>query len=108
MRGYVPMEGCTHTDRENDWETYVPTVNLIRIRFILIVAQILDLNTQMVNFFLAFTHDDLGMQVYMELSEGMNLKGKGENSLHYVLRLSKSSYGLKQGSHKWYCLFGVN
>ena len=83
------MEGCKHTD-------------LTSIRFLLIVAQILDLKTQVVDFFLAFPHTDLGVPVYTELSKDTDLEGKGGNSLHYVLRFSKSLYGLKQGSHNWY------
>ena len=84
------------------WETYAPTVNWISIRFLLSVAQILDLNTQAINFVLAFPQADFDVPVYMELPTGMDLEEKRENSSQYVLRLSKSLYGLKQGSHNWH------
>ena len=42
------------------------------------------------------------MPVYTELPTGMDLEGKGKNSLHYVLCLSKSLYSLKQGSNNWH------
>jgi len=97
---------CAHggmqTYGENYWETYAPTVNWISIRFLLIIAQILDLNTEVIDFVLAFPQADLGVPVYMELPAGMDLEGRGENSSYYVLRLSKSLYGLKQGSHNWH------
>ena len=87
---------------ENYWETYAPTVNWISIRFLLIIAQILDLDTQAIDFVLAFPQADLDVPVYMELPAGMDLEGQGENSSHYILRLSKSLYGLKQGSFNWH------
>ena len=97
---------CAHggmqTYGENYWETYAPTVNWISIRFLLIIAQILDLDTQAIDFVLAFPQADLDVPVYMELPAGMDLEGQGENSSHYILRLSKSLYGLKQGSFNWH------
>ena len=97
---------CAHggmqTYGQNYWETYAPTVNWISIRFLLIIAQILDLNTQAIDFVLAFPQADLDVPVYMELPAGMDLEGKGENSSGYVLRLNKSLYGLKQGSYNWH------
>ena len=75
-------------------------MNWISIRFLLIVAQILDLDTQAINFVLALLQAGLDMPVGIELQAGIDLEEKGENSLHQVLRLSKSLDGVKQGSHK--------
>ena len=77
-------------------------MNWISIRFLLIVAQILDLDTQAIDFVLAFPRADLDVPVYMELPAGMDLEEQGENSSRYMLRLSKSLYGLKQGSFNSY------
>ena len=82
----------------NYWDTYAPTVNWISIMFLLVVAQILDLNAQAIDFVLAFPQADLEVPVYMELPAGMDLEGRGVSSSSYVLKLSKSLYGLKQGS----------
>ena len=62
----------------------------------------LDLNTQAIHFVLAFPQVDLDVQVHIELPAGMDLEGKEENSLYYVVHLSKFVYGLKQGSHNWH------
>ena len=97
---------CAHGGMQiygvNYWDTYAPTVNWISIRFLLIVAQLLDLNTQAIDFVLAFPQADLEVPVYMELPAGMDLEGKGEESSRYLLKLKKSLYGLKQGSLSWH------
>ena len=77
-------------------------MNWIKNRSLLIVAQILDLDTQTINLVLAFLQAGLDMSVYMDFPAGIDLEEKGENSLHYVLWLSKSLYCLKQGSHDWH------
>ena len=61
------------TYRENYWETYAPKLNWIGIRFLLIVSQILDLNTQAIDFILAFPQADIDVPVYMELPTGRDL-----------------------------------
>ena len=97
---------CAHGGMQtygvNYWDTYAPTVNWISIRFLLIVAQILQLNTQAIDFVLAFPQADLEVPVYMELPAGMDLQGKGVSSSRYLLKLTKSLYGLKQGSLNWH------
>ena len=70
----------------NYWETYAPTVNWISVRFLMIVAQVLDLDTQAIDFVLAFPQADLDAPVYMELPAGMELTGHGEKSSGYALR----------------------
>jgi hypothetical protein len=67
-----------------------------------VVAEILKLNTQAIDFVLAFPQADLDVPVYMELPAGMILDGKGDSSSTYILRLNKSLYGLKQGSFNWH------
>ena len=57
----------------NYWETYAPTVNWISIRFLLVVAQALQLHTHAIDFTLAFPKADLEVPVYMELPAGMEL-----------------------------------
>jgi hypothetical protein len=84
----------------NYWETYSPTVNWISVRFLLIVAEILKLDTRAIDFVLAFPQAELDVPVYMELPAGMELEGCRNSD--YVLSLKVSLYGLKQASANWH------
>ena len=64
-------------------------------------AELLHLDTNAINCVLAFPQADLDLPVYTELSTGMDLQGKGKASSHYVLRLNKFLYDLKQISINW-------
>ena len=86
------------------WETYAPVVNWMSVRFILTVAKIHDLDTQVIDFVLAFPQAKLDVDVFMELPAGMIISGipkTGQRS-NYVLKLNSSLYGLKQASANWY------
>ena len=82
----------------NYWETYAPTVNWISVRFLLVVAEIMQLETRAIDFVLAFPQADLDVPVYMELPAGMEIEGNP----NCLLRLRKSMYGLKQASANWH------
>ena len=82
----------------NYWETYSPTVNWISVRFMMIVAQVLKLDTQAIVFVLAFPQAELEIPVYMELPAGMDISGHGKDSSNYLLKLKQYLYGLKQAS----------
>ena len=49
---------CTHGGHQqwsvNYWETYAPVVNWISVRFLLIISELADLETQALDFVLAF------------------------------------------------------
>ena len=77
----------------NYWEKYSPTVNWISVQFLMIVAQILKLDTKAIDFVLAFPQADLDVLVYMELPSNMDLEVHGKYSLKYLLKLKKYLYG---------------
>ena len=79
----------------NYWETYAPTVNWISIRFLLVVAQALNLNTQAIDFTLVFPQADLEVPVYMELPAGKELASSSGKSSQCILKLRKPLYCLK-------------
>jgi hypothetical protein len=81
----------------NYWETYAPVVNWISVRFLLIICQISCLESQALDFVLAFPQADLDTSVFMEIPIGISVDGIEQNR-KYVLRLKKSLYGLKQAS----------
>ena len=68
--------GGMQTHGVNHWDTYSPPVNWISIKLLLVVAEILKLNTQEIDFVLAFPQADLDVPVYMELPAGMVLEGR--------------------------------
>ena len=86
------------TQGVNYSEIYAPTVNWISVRFLLIVAEILDLDTKAIDFVLAFLQADPEVPVYMELPAGMEIED-GSNS---ILVLKKSLYSLKSASFNWH------
>ena len=69
----------------NYWETYSPTVNWISVILLVIIAQVLKLDKQAIDFVLAFTQAELEVTVYMELPEGMDHVDHGKDSSKYLL-----------------------
>ena len=70
----------------------------------LIISELAGLETQALDFVLAFPQADLDVPVYMELHVGMDL-GKGIEKRTYVLALKQYLYGLKKASSNRYeCL----
>jgi len=99
---------CAHGGQQqwgvNYWETYAPVVNWISVRFLLIVSELAGLETQALDFVLAFPQADLDVPVFMEIPPGIEI-GDGINKRAYVIELKSSLYGLKQSSANWYdCL----
>ena len=71
----------------NYWEIYSPTVNWISVRFLVIIAQVLELDSKAIDCLLAFPQVNLDTPVYMELPAGMELAGCGKDSSEYLLKL---------------------
>ena len=96
---------CAHGGMQqwgiNYWETYAPVVNWISIRFLLVLGEIVGLESQAIDFVLAFPQADLDVPVYMELPLGMEIPGAAYEKQH-VLLLKKNLYGLKQAANSWY------
>ncbi len=99
---------CAHGGQQqwgvNYWETYAPVVNWISVRFLLIISELAGLETQALDFVLAFPQADLDVPVFMEIPPGIDVCD-GANKRAYVIELKSSLYGLKQASANWYdCL----
>ena len=60
-------------------------MNWISVQFIMIVAQIIKLDKEAIDFVLAFTQAELDVPFYMELKSGMGLEGHGKDSSKYLL-----------------------
>ena len=86
----------------NYWKTYSPTVDWISARFLMIVAQVLEIDTQAIYLVSEFPQAELEVPIYMGLPEYMELAGHVKDSSKYLLKLKRSSYGLKQASMNWH------
>ena len=95
---------CAHGGQQtwglDYWDTYAPVVTWASVRLLLIVAKIHGLQSKSIDFVLAFPQADLDVPVYMELPAGVNpINVSDEHRRHYVLKLNKSLYGLKQAGY---------
>ena len=98
---------CAHGGQHqwgiNYWETYAPVVNWVSVRFILIISQLVGLETQALDFVIAFPQAKLDVPVYMKIPPGINNENGSKDE--YLISLKSSHYGLKQSSANWYdCL----
>ena len=86
----------------NYWETYAPVANWISIRFLLVMAEIVGLESKAIDFVLAFPQAGLNVPVYMEeLPLGMEIPGAAHER-RFVLLLKMMLYSLKQAANSWY------
>ena len=96
---------CAHggmqTWEQDYWETYAPVGNWASVHIILSVAKIHGLSSKSIDFVLAFPQADLEVPVFMELPLGFDAPDS-QNRKHYLLRLNKSLYGLKQAGYNWF------
>ena len=75
--------------------------NWLSIRFLLTISVALDLDTQSIDFTMAYTQADLKVLVFIEIPWGFKLKDI-ENPNIYYLKLLVNWYGLKDGGLNWY------
>lgn len=85
---------------QNYWETYSPVVNALTVKLLLVIAKMHGLESQAIDFVLAFPQSDLEETIYMDLPIGF-VPESGQRG-DYALLLLRNLYGLKQASHNWF------
>ena len=85
--------------RVNYWETYSPGVNWISVRLLLTICHLRKLESESIDFVLAFPQADIEVDIYMNIPQGIAVDGTQKSQ---VLKLLNNIYGLKQASHNWY------
>ena len=94
---------CAHGGQQeygiNYWDTYSPVVNWISVRLLLIICFMYGLDSQSIDFVLAFPQATLDIIIYMEVPAGIAVDGCTASQ---VLKLNKNLYGLKQASVNWF------
>jgi len=95
----------------NYWDTYAPVIDWRTVRLTLILSLLSGLKSRQVDYVSAYTQAPLDCELYMNIPPGFvvnngilefsNASTKG-NSTHYVLRLNKNVYGLKQAGNNWF------
>ncbi|CAJ2666407.1 unnamed protein product [Trifolium pratense] len=94
-KGFTQKEGIDYT------ETFSPVSKKDSLRVILALVAHFDLELHQMDVKTAFLNGDLEEEVYMKQPEGF-FSNDGE---HFVCKLKKSIYGLKQASRQWYLKF---
>lgn len=79
-------------------DTFAPVAKLATIRLLFAIAAALDLLIHHIDVDSAFLNGQLDEEVYVKQPEGYIVPGKE----HFVCRLKKSLYGLKQAGKVWY------
>ena len=95
VKGFAQREGIDYN------EVFSPVVKHSSIRILLALVTQLNLELAQLDVKTVFLHDDLKEEIYMTQPEGYKVAGKE----HWVCKLSKSLYGLKQSLRQWYKRF---
>ena len=91
-KGYSQQYGVDFT------ETFAPVARFSSLRAILAIAAAKDYEVHQMDVKTAFLNGDLDEDIYMEQPEGYRAGG---SEAHYVWKLRKSLYGLKQAGRAW-------
>ena len=102
-KAIICAHGGQQTWGQYYWDTYAPFITWASIQLLLIVAKTHKLDSNSIDFFLAFPQADLLIPVYMELPAGVTpIDGVDSNRRRYNLRLNKSLNELKYSRHNWF------
>jgi Reverse transcriptase (RNA-dependent DNA polymerase) len=78
-------------------ETYAPTASLATFRLLVAISVFNGWQLRNLDIITSFLNGDIDTDVYMGVPEGMDVGPR-----HYVLKLRRSLYGLKQATRIWW------
>ena len=91
------VHGGQTTQGVHYWDTYVPVVQWLTVRIVLILSLLENLNSRSIDFVLAFPQAKIEVDVYMRIPFGYKPPKNRPDGL-YILKLRKNFYGLKDAS----------
>lgn len=91
-KGYLQIGGLEYG------ETWSPTAKMTALRICLAIAALEDYEIDHLDISNAFTNSKISYEVYMKQPKGFEVVGKE----HFVCKMLRTLYGLKQGPHDWY------
>ncbi len=81
------------------YDTYALVVTWFAIQLLIVFGILFSWSLQQVDFVMTYQQAPIKMDMYMELSQGINIKNR--NSKNHVLKLLANLYGQKQVGWVW-------
>jgi len=97
FKARLVAKGCQQKGEVDYSETYAPVVRHASLRLLFFLAVKYDLDIDHMDAISAFLQGELSEEIYVTQPEGFKIKNKE----HYVYKLNKAIYGLKQSGRAW-------
>jgi transposase InsO family protein len=103
-KGRLVAQGFSQVPGVHYGEIFVSTARFAAVRTVIALAAAEDLELEAVDVSTAFLNGDIDKELYMRILEGFVVEGElrdGEDPKHWVVKLLKGLYGIKQGPRLW-------
>ena len=103
-KGQLVAQGFSQVPGIHYGEIFVSTAWFVAVHMVIALATAEDLELEAVDVSTAFLNREIDKELYMKTLEGFMVEGElcdGEDPKHWVVRLLKGLYGIKQGPCLW-------